>query len=65
MKEGGGKIKRNLHRYHLSTSLIEPSDWSVKMRLWKFSAMGHDEISAETFDLILLSKAICVGDALM
>ena len=28
-------------------------DLSVKMRLWRFSAMGHEQVSAEIFDPFL------------
>ena len=34
-----------------------PSDWSVKMRLWRFPAIDHEQKSAKTFDSYLANDS--------
>ena len=47
-----GKIWKNFHKF-LVFFAYSQSDWSVKMRLLRFPAMGNEQNSAETFDSYL------------
>ena len=44
---------RGLATLNINTNL--PTYWSVKMRLWRFPAMGHEQKLAKTFDSYLMS----------